>query len=80
LQEASRFLLLEREVELERRPRMLESLQGKVNAVADSLRGQTPACDQCGRPMQRHDTDTVSWTARFGRPTGIGGALSLSRV
>jgi hypothetical protein len=66
LHEASRFLLLEREVELEHRPRMLEALQGKVNAVADSLRGQTPVCDQCGRPMQRHDTESVSWTARFG--------------
>jgi hypothetical protein len=37
LQEISQFLLLEREVELEHRPRMLEALQNKVNAVADSL-------------------------------------------
>jgi hypothetical protein len=66
LQEASQFLLLEREVELEHRPRMLEALQGKVNAVADSLRDHTPVCDQCGQPMQRHDTEWVSWIARFG--------------
>jgi hypothetical protein len=42
LQGASQFLLLERAVELEHRPRMLEALQGRVNAVADSLRDQTP--------------------------------------
>jgi hypothetical protein len=67
LQEVSQFLLLEREVELEYRPRMLEALQNKVNAVAGSLLGQTPACSRCGRPMRRHDTETVSWVARFGR-------------
>jgi len=66
LQEASQFLLLEREVEIQYRPRMLETLQGKVNAVADSLRDQTPLCDRCSQPMKRHDTETVSWTARFG--------------
>jgi hypothetical protein len=66
LQGASQFLLLERAVELEHRPRMLEALQGRVNAVADSLRDQTPVCDQCGQPMKRHDTESVSWTARFG--------------
>jgi hypothetical protein len=59
-------MLLEREVELEHRPRMLQALQGKVNAVADSLRDQTPVCDQCGQPMKRHDTESVSWMARFG--------------
>ena len=53
-------------MELEHRPRMLEALQGRVNAVADSLRDQTPVCDQCGQPMKRHDTESVSWTARFG--------------
>lgn len=44
---------------------MLEALQGKVNAVAGSV--QTPACSRCGQPMKRHDTETVSWLARFGR-------------
>lgn len=67
LQEVSQFMLLEREVELEHRPRMLQALQGKVNAVVDSLRSQTPACSRCSQPMQRHDTETVSWVARFGR-------------
>ena len=46
---------------------MLEALQNKVNAVADSVRDQTPACSQCGQPMKRHDTETVHWLARFGR-------------
>jgi hypothetical protein len=66
-QEVSRFILLEREVELEYRPRLLEALQGKVNAVADSVRHQTPTCSQCGKAMTRHDTESVSWTALFGR-------------
>jgi hypothetical protein len=59
--------VLEREVEIEYRPRLLEALQGKVNAVADAVRDQTPCCSQCGQPMQRHDTESVSWLARFGR-------------
>ena len=46
---------------------MLEALQGKVHAVAESLRDQTPACSRCGQSMRRHDTETVSWIARFGR-------------
>lgn len=66
LQEVSRFMLLEREVEIEYRPRMLEALQNKVDAVADSLQGQTPVCSQCHQTMKRHDTETVSWVARFG--------------
>lgn len=66
LQEVSQFILLEREVELEHRPRMLEALQDKVHAVADRLRDQTPACGRCRQPMKRHDTETVSWGARFG--------------
>jgi len=66
LQEVSRFLLLEREVEIEYRPRLLAALQAKVNAVADGLRGQAPACGQCGQPMNRHDAEWVSWIARFG--------------
>ena len=59
-------MVLEREVEMQYRPRMWEALQGKVHAVADSLRNQTPVCDRCGQPMKRHDTESVSWTARFG--------------
>jgi hypothetical protein len=45
---------------------MLEALQNKVDAVADSLQGQTPVCSQCHQTMKRHDTETVSWVARFG--------------
>ena len=67
LQEVSQFLLLEREVEIQYQPRMLEELQNKGNAVADSLAGQTPACSRCSQPMKRHDSETVSWVARFGR-------------
>lgn len=58
---------LEREVEIEYRPIMLEALQSKVNALAESVGDQTPACSQCGEPMKRHDSETVSWTARFGK-------------
>jgi len=67
LEEVSQFIRLEREVEIEYRPRLLEALQGKVNAVADSVRDQTPSCSQCGQPMKRQDTESVSWTAGFGR-------------
>jgi hypothetical protein len=67
VQEVSPFMLLEREVDLQYRPRMLEALQNKVHAVADSLLDQTPVCSQCHQPMQRHDTENVSWLARFGR-------------
>jgi len=66
LQEVSQFMLLEREVEMQYRPRMLEALQGKVNALVESVRDQTPACSQCGQPMRRQDTESVSWIARFG--------------
>ena len=66
-QEVSRFMLLEREVEIQHRPLMLQALQEKVNAVADSLCGQTPACSRCSQPMQRHDSEAVSWVALFGR-------------
>jgi len=66
LREVSQFMVLEREVEIQYRPLMLEALQNKVNAVADSLQGQTPACSQCRQTMKRHDTETVSWVARFG--------------
>src|SRR5256885_16549538 len=57
LQEVSQFMLLEREVEMQYRPRMLEALQGKVNALVESVRDQTPACSQCGQPMRRQDTE-----------------------
>ena len=67
LQDVSQFMLLEREVEIQYRPLMREALQDKVNAVADSLGDHTPAWSRCGQTMKRHDTETVSWGARFGR-------------
>ncbi len=63
----SQFLLLEREVEDEFRPQMLQALQRKVNAVADSSQAVAPDCARCGRPMSCHDTRPVSWLARCGR-------------
>ena len=66
LQEVSQFMLLEREVELEYRPRMLQALPNKVNTVADSLRDQTPTCERCRQPMKRQDAEPVSWMARCG--------------
>lgn len=61
-----RFLLLEREVEIEYRPQMLAALQHKVDAVAEAAQGTLPACPHCGRPMRCQDTRPVSWLARCG--------------
>jgi hypothetical protein len=58
---------MEREVEEEFRPQMLEALQGKVNWAADSLSSQIPTCCCCGNPMSCHDRRSVSWLSRFGR-------------
>jgi hypothetical protein len=63
----SRFILLEREVELEYRPRMLEALQRKVDTVAEEVRATVPECPRCGQPMSYHDTRPVSWLAHWGR-------------
>jgi hypothetical protein len=62
-----RFLLLEREVEIEYRPQMLAALQSKVDAVAAAARGTAPACPRCGRLMRCQDTREISWLARCGR-------------
>ena len=62
----SRFLLLEREVEIEYRPQILEALQRKVNTMAEASQGTLPLCPHCGRPMRRHDTRSISWLARCG--------------
>src|ERR1019366_8200854 len=80
LQEVSQFMLLERAVEIQYRPCMQEALQDKVNAVADSLRGQTPACSRCSQPMQRHDSETVSWVAPLWTLTRHGNPLSVPRL
>src|SRR5438093_1908 len=63
----SRFVLLEREVELEYRPQMLEALQRKVNAVAEEAHDTAPECPQCNLPMGYHDARPVSWLAHWGR-------------
>jgi hypothetical protein len=62
-----RFLLLEREVEIEYRAQMLKALQGKVDAFAETAQSTLPACPRCGQPMRCQDTRAVSWLARFGR-------------
>ena len=61
-----RFLLLEREVEIEYRPLMLSALQRKVNAVAESTPSAVPVCPLCGQSMRRQNTREVSWFARCG--------------
>ena len=62
-----RFLLLEREVEIEYRPQMRAALQSKVDAVAAAARGTSPVCPHCGRRMRCQDTREISWLARCGR-------------
>src|SRR2546421_725323 len=59
-------MLLEREVEMQYRPRMLEELQGKVNCLVESVRYPQPACSQCGQPMRSQDTESVPWIGSFG--------------
>src|SRR6202521_6167467 len=63
----SRFLLLERAVEDEYRPRMLQELQGRVNDLAEKTRATSPVCARCGRLMVCQDVRPISWWARFGR-------------
>ena len=63
----TRFMLLEREVEKEFRPRMLVALQEKVNAVEQAVRSTAPMCPHCGIPMNPHDSRPVTWLALFGR-------------
>jgi hypothetical protein len=63
----SQFLLLERAVEDDFRPRMLQELQRRVDDVAENTRAASPVCGRCGRSMVCHDVRPVSWWARFGR-------------
>ena len=65
-EDPSRFLLLEREVEIEYRPQMLAALQSKVDAVAHAARNTAPSCPHCGQLMRCQDTRPVSWLARCG--------------
>ena len=64
---ATQFMLLERAVEEEYRPRMLAELQRRVAAVAETTQAVAPKCPRCEQPMKRKDTRRVSWIARFGR-------------
>src|SRR5438105_5777510 len=66
-EQASRFTLLEREVEQEYRPQMLAALQRKVDAVAEEVHATAPACLQCAHPMSYHDRRLVGWRACWGR-------------
>jgi hypothetical protein len=63
----SQFLLLERAVEDEYRPRMLRKLQRRVNDLAETTRATSPVCTRCGRLTVCQDVRSVSWWARFGR-------------
>ena len=63
----SQFVLLERAVEDEYRPRMLQELQRRVNDLAETTRATSPVCAQCGRLTVCQDVRSVSWWARFGR-------------
>lgn len=67
LDQPSQFLLLERGVENEYRPLMQRELQSRVEAFAESRRGNVPACAKCGQRMICQDIRPVSWLARFGR-------------
>ena len=61
-----RFLVLEREVEIEYRPQMLAALQRKVDSLAEQTRGTLPTCPFCGQNMRCQDTRRVTWLARCG--------------
>lgn len=66
LDEIPLFIRLEREVEDEFRPRMLDALQKKVNEHAVAQAEQRPRCPECERLMRYKDTTPVSWLTRFG--------------
>ena len=59
-------MLLERAVEGEFRPRMLEELQRRVEAFAETARATKPVCADCDQSMVCQDVRPVSWLARFG--------------
>jgi hypothetical protein len=58
---------LERAVDEEYRPQMLQALQVKVEKEAESIQGQVPRCVHCGQAMSYHDKRRVSWLARSGK-------------
>lgn len=59
------FILIEREVEDDFRPRMLVAVQEKVDALARSV--SAPDCPKCCEAMVYQETRLVSWLTRFGR-------------
>lgn len=63
----SRFIQLERAVEVDYRPRMLAELQRRVDEFAETSRATMPLCADCNRSMVCQDVRPVSWWARFGR-------------
>jgi hypothetical protein len=63
----SEFIVMERAVEDEHRPLMLQELQRRVEGLAETTRSQPPACSQCKRVMICQDVRSVSWLARVGR-------------
>jgi hypothetical protein len=63
----SQFLLLERAVEDDFRPRMLQELERRVSGLAEATRATSPVCAQCGGRTVCQDVRRVSWYARFGR-------------
>lgn len=63
----SQFLLLERAVEDDFRPRMLQELERRVSDLAEATRTTSPDCASCGGRMVCQDVRPVSWYARFGR-------------
>ena len=67
LAEQSELIRLEREVEREYRQQMLESLQQKINEVAESTEGSTPICPECNVTMKYHDRREVSWITLYGK-------------
>ena len=60
-EEPSRFIQLERAVEVDYRPRMLEELQRRVDEFAETSRATIPLCANCGRSMVCQDVRPVSW-------------------
>src|SRR5580658_10395502 len=66
----SQFLLLERAVEDDFRPRMLQKLERRLNDLAEATRATSPVCAQCGGRTVCQDVRRVSWYARFGRLRG----------
>lgn len=67
LSQPSEMIRLEREVEREYRPQMLESLQQKINEVAESTERTTPICRECSASMKYHDRREVSWITLYGK-------------